>query len=162
MAKKYHHRKNKRGGSGNPNLPYSQPVKYGGSAYSSASSYGTYVNGSGGSQYDRVFSQNSPDAGNPSNNIWGVQGQNLTMPQNPTPQQLSLIQSAGSRRRMSRSRSRSRMSRMNRSRSRRGGFFGEVLNQAVVPFSLLAMQQTFRRKGKGKKTQKRSFRRYRK
>ena len=160
MPKKYHHRKNKRGGTGNPNLPYSQPVSYGG-GYSSASSYGTYVNGSGDSQYNRVFSQTSPDAGNPSNNIWGVQGQNLTMPQNPTPQQLSLIQSAGRRRKMSRSRSRSRMSRMGRTRSRRGGYFGDVISQAAVPFGILALQQTFGRKGK--KTQKRRVtRKYRK
>lgn len=141
MPKKYHHRKNKRGGNGNPNLPYSQPTKYGGGAYSSASTYGTYVNGSGDSQYNRVFSQNSPDAGNPSNNIWGVQGQNLTMPQNPTPQQLSLIQSAGRRRRMSR-----RMSRMLKTRSRRGGYFGQVLNQAVAPFTLLAFTANLQKK----------------
>jgi hypothetical protein len=152
MPKRNHYRKNKRGGS-NPNLPYSSPVKYGGSSYSSASSYGTYVNGSGNSQYDRVFSQNSPDINNPSNNIWGVQGQNLTMPQNPTPQQLSLIQSAGAKRRTTRRMSRSR------SRSRRGGSFAQVINNAVVPFSLLALQQTFRRKGK-KSSKRRTKRRY--
>jgi hypothetical protein len=160
MPKKYY-RKNKRGGN-NPNLPYSQPVKYGGAGepYSSASSYGTYVNGSGDSQYNRVFSQSSPDASNPSNNIWGVQGQNLTMPQNPTNQQLSLIQSAGARRRSARRMSKSRMSR-SRSRSRRGGNFGQVISQAVVPFSLLALQQTFRRKGK-KSQKKQTKRRFRK
>lgn len=152
MPKINHYRK-KRGGS-NPNLPYSAPVKYGGSAgsYSSASSYGTYVNGSGNSQYDRVFSQNSPDISNPSNNIWGVQGQNLQMPQNPTAQQLSLIQSAGAKRRTKR--------RMGRSRSRRGGSFGQVISNAVVPFSLLALQQTFKRKGK-RTSKRRTKRRYR-
>jgi hypothetical protein len=128
MPKKSHYRKLKKGG-----------------AYSSASSYGTYVNGSGDSQYDRVFSQNSPDAGNPSNNIWGVQGQNLGLPSNtPSQQQLSLIQSAGRRR-----------TKRNRSRSRRGGFFGEVINQAVVPFTLLGLQQTFRRKGKKSQSKRR-------
>jgi hypothetical protein len=134
MPKKTHYRKVKRGG-----------------AYSSASSYGTYVNGTGPSQYDRVFSQNSPDASNPSNNIWGAQGQNLGLPPNtPNQQQLSLIQSAGRRRTRSRS--------MSRSRSRRGGFFGQVLNQAAVPFTLLGLQQTFRRKGK-KSRRKQSRRR---
>lgn len=138
MPKKSHYRKVKRGG-----------------AYSSASSYGTYVNGSGNSQYDRVFSQNSPDAGNPSNNIWGVQGQNLGLPSNtPSQQQLSLIQSAG-RRRTKRNRSRSRRRMMSRSRSKRGGFFGEVVNQAVVPFTLLGLQQTFRRKGKKSQSKRR-------
>ena len=157
MPKRNHYRKNKRGGS-NPNLPYSAPVKYGGSHYSSASTYGTYVNGSGNSQYERVFSQSSPDAVNPSNNIWGVQGQNLTMPQNPTPQQLSLIQSAGSKRR-TKCRTKCRTGR-SRSKSRRGGSFGQVINNAVVPFSLLALQQTFRRKGKKKSSKRRTKRRY--
>ena len=45
-------------------------------------------------------------------------------------------QVAGSRRRRS-------------SRSRRGGFFGQVLSQAVVPLSLLGLQQSYRRKGRG-------------
>jgi len=33
-------------------------------------------------------------------------------------------------------------------RHKRGGFWGEVINQAVVPFSLLAMQQRYGKKGK--------------
>jgi hypothetical protein len=32
--------------------------------------------------------------------------------------------------------------------------FGSVINQAIVPFSLLAMQQSYRKKG-GRKTMKR-------
>jgi hypothetical protein len=120
MARKSHNRKMKRGGS-NPNLPYAAPVKFGGAAYTSGSSYGPYVNGSGDSQYDRVFSLSSPDANNQSNAIWGVQGQNLGLPGNvtPTAQNLSLIQSAGSRRRMRmRGMSRSRGRSMRRSRGR--------------------------------------------
>ncbi len=167
---KSHHRK--RGGNNNPNLPYSQQVKYGGGPYSSASTYGSYVNGSGDSQYNRVFSLNSPDASNPSNNIVGVQGQNMTNAYTPNAQQLSLIQSAGSKyRTMSRSRtsgrtrsrssgrSRGRSRSRSNSRTRRGGNFGTILNQAVVPFSLLALQQTYRRKGKksSKKSTKRRF-----
>jgi hypothetical protein len=143
-----------------PKKSHYRKVKRGGGAYSSASSYGTYVNGTGPSQYDRVFSQNSPDASNPSNNIWGAQGQNLGLPPNtPNQQQLSLIQSAGRRRTRSRMMSRNRM--MSRTRSRRGGYFGEVISQAVVPFSLLGLQQTFRRKGK-KSQRKQSKRRGRK
>ena len=54
----------------------------------------------------------------------------------------SLIQSAG-RRRKSR-------------RSRRGGFFGQVINQAIVPFGLLGLQQTYRKKSRGgRKSRKR-------
>ena len=39
-----------------------------------------------------------------------------------------------------------------RSRSRRGGFLGamgSVINQAIVPFTLLGMQQTYRKKHNG-------------
>jgi len=42
-------------------------------------------------------------------------------------------------------------------KSRRGGFLGSLINQAIVPFSILAAQQTFgRRKGVkgGKRTRK--------
>ena len=43
-----------------------------------------------------------------------------------------------------------------RSRSRRGGFLGSLINQAIVPFSILGMQQTYRRrKSGGKKTRRR-------
>ena len=34
-------------------------------------------------------------------------------------------------------------------KSRRGGFLGSLINQAIVPFSILGMQQTYRRKGRG-------------
>ena len=36
-----------------------------------------------------------------------------------------------------------------RRRSRRGGFWGEIINQAIVPFSILGMQQTYRRRKSG-------------
>jgi hypothetical protein len=40
-------------------------------------------------------------------------------------------------------------------RRKRGGFFGEAaVNQAVVPFALLGMQQTYRRKRGGRRTRK--------
>jgi hypothetical protein len=50
-----------------------------------------------------------------------------------------LIQSAGRR----------------RVRGKKGGFLGPVLNQAVVPATLLALQQTYGRKGN--KTLKKRF-----
>ena len=33
-----------------------------------------------------------------------------------------------------------------KSRRKRGGFFGEIINQAIVPFTLLSMQQSYRKK----------------
>lgn len=34
-------------------------------------------------------------------------------------------------------------------RKKRGGFFGSIINQAIVPLSLLTMQQTYRKKSHG-------------
>ena len=104
------------------------------STYSSASSYGMAVNGTGNSQFERVFSQTGPDAQYPSNQIVGVQGQNLGYSPSAT------IQKAGSRK-------------------KKGGFWGQIINQALVPFGILGMQQTYRRKKHGgKKTRKHSRR----
>jgi hypothetical protein len=36
-----------------------------------------------------------------------------------------------------------------KAKSRRGGFLGSLINQAIVPFSILGMQQTYRRKRRG-------------
>jgi len=156
MVRKTSHRRHKRGG--NPNLPYSAPSKggrrrrmRGGNApYSSASSYGSYVNGSENSQYDRVFSQAGPYASVQGNVSIGAQGQNAGMLGTPNNNNLSLIQSAGSKRRHSRKR--------NHTKKRHGGFLGQVINQAIVPFGLLGMQQTYRR-NKNRNTSFRSRRR---
>ena len=89
------------------------------SSYSSGASYGVAVNGDTNSQYDRTFMGTGPAT------YRGVQGQ-----------------MTGGRRRGRRS---SR-------RSRRGGFLGamgSVINQAIVPFSILGMQQTYRKKHRG-------------
>jgi hypothetical protein len=107
-----------RGGSGN---------------YTSGSTYGTYVNGSGDSQFARTFDTTGPYAGRAGSEYVGAQGQWAQQPGTPSAQNLSLIQSAGRRRK----------------RSRRGGFFGEVINQAIVPFGLLGLQQTYRKKSHG-------------
>ncbi len=43
-----------------------------------------------------------------------------------------------------------------RRKSKRGGFWGQVINQAVVPFSILGMQQTYnKRKHHNGKTHRR-------
>jgi hypothetical protein len=110
-----HGRKHRGGNAPNP------------SSYSSASSYGMTVNGTGDNQFNRVFGN-----GGNSNVITGVQGQNAGIP--PT-----LAQRAGGKR-----------------RSKRGGFWGQVINQAVVPFGILGLQQTYGRKQhKGGKTHRR-------
>ena len=115
--------------------------------YSSASTYGTYVNGSVDSQYNRVFGSGSA---NQSNVIVGEQGQWARPVNTPTAQNLALVQSAGRRRH-----------RRRHGRSRRGGLIGEVVNQAIVPLTLLGMQHTYR-KGKrgGRRTRRRSHRRH--
>jgi hypothetical protein len=117
----------------------SHSVKRGGGNYTSASTYGSYVNGSGNSQYNRVFDENTSNAARQSNVIIGAQGQNSHQPNQPSGQNLSLIQSAGRRRRRTN----------RRTRTKRGGLWGEVINQAIVPFSILGMQQTYRRKKHG-------------
>ena len=92
------------------------------SSYSSATTYGGVVNGSMDSQFNRVFSQTGMDSKSQSNTIIGAQGQNAGIP-------ATLAQKAGARR-----------------RSKKGGFMGEVINQAIVPFGILGLQQTYGRK----------------
>ena len=127
MAKRRHSRRHKRSQRGGN--------------YSSASTYGSYVNGSGDSQYNRVFDQGNS---NQSNIIIGSQGQNSHQAGIPSGQNLSLVQSAGSR---------------HRKRGKRGGFWGQVINQALVPFSILGLQQTYRRKGSSSGNKSRRYRR---
>ena len=123
MAKHRHSRRHRsrsrrmRGGNGN---------------YTSGSTYGMYVNGSGDSQFARTFDATGPYAARAGSEYVGAQGQWSQQPNVPSAQNLSLVQSAGKRR-----------------KSRRGGFFGEVINQAIVPFGLLGLQQTYRKKRSG-------------
>lgn len=106
-----------------------------GGSYTSASTYGGYVNGSPATQFARTFDSNGQYASRAGAEYVGAQGQGGQIHNMPTQQNLSLIQSAG-RRRKSR-------------KSRRGGFFGQVINQAIVPFGLLGLQQTYRKKSRG-------------
>ena len=97
-------------------------------------------------QYNSVFDIGSKTLGN-SFTI-------LPASQTPTPGNLSLIQSAGARRKGRRGRG--------RMTKKRGGFLmGEVINQAVVPFGLLALQNRYgRRKSRMNKSRRsRRFRR---
>lgn len=116
---------------------YKRGVSRGGSGnYTSASTYGSYVNGSGNSQFARTFSQTGPYANRFGTDYVGAQGQWTKQPNQPTQQDLTLIQSAG---------------RSRRSRRKRGGLWGEVINQAIVPFGLLGLQQSYRRHKRGSK-----------
>jgi hypothetical protein len=95
-------------------------------------------------QYNSVFDIGSKTLGN----SFTV----LPASQTPTPGNLALIQSAGARRR----------GRRGRMTKKRGGFLmGEVINQAVVPFGLLALQNRYgRRKSRMNKSRRsRRFRR---
>jgi hypothetical protein len=117
-------------------------LKRGGSNYSSAASYGSYVNGNANSQFSRTFDVAGPYGSRVGSEYVGAQGQWASQPNTPNTSQLSLIQSAGRR------------------RKKRGGFpIGSVINQAIVPFSLLGLQQTYRKKKGGRRTRKRSSRR---
>lgn len=124
MAKQRHSRRHKN---------KSRSRSYKGGSYTSASSYGSYVNGSPDSQFSRTFDAIGPYASRIGSEYVGAQGQLSQQPSAPSAEQLNLVQSAGKRRR----------------KSRRGGFFGEVINQAIVPFALLGLQQTYKKKHRG-------------
>ena len=97
--------------------------------YSSGATYGSYVNGGMNSQFDRVFNSPSQSASS-----IGAQGQNANMSAGvPTAANLALAQGGG-RRRKHHSR-----------RNKRGGVLGPIINQAIVPFGILAMQQRYKR-----------------
>ena len=123
MAHKRRHSRGKRGSR-----------KMRGGSYTSGSTYGSYVNGTGNEQFARTFDSTGPYAARAGAEYVGAQGQNAQQFGTPSAQNLSLIQSAGKRR-----------------RSRRGGFLelGGVINQAVVPFTLLGLQQSYRKKSYG-------------
>ena len=101
------------------------------SSYSSAATYALATAGNSDTQYNNVFDigKNNQQG----NGLIGLQGQTV-----------------GGRRKRSRSRSRSRR----RSRSQKGGFWSGIISTALTPFSLVAMQQSYRRK-KGGKTRRR-------
>ena len=115
-----------------------------GGAYSSATSYGEYVNGSGGSQWARTMDQGGAYGQVPGNVIIGAQGQNV-QPANMSPSQAQLNLVSGSQ--------------MGGRRRKKGGFLGEVINQAIVPFALVGMQNTYRRKRGGRSRRTRRHRR---
>jgi hypothetical protein len=119
MANKRRHSRGKRGSR-----------KMRGGSYTSGSTYGSYVNGTGPLQFARTFDIAGPYGARAGSEYVGAQGQNSQQFGTPSAQNLSLIQSGG---------------RSRRRRSRRGGFLelGGVINQAIVPLGLLGMQQAY-------------------
>lgn len=106
----------------------------GGQSYGSANEYGTYVNGSGDAQYARTFENGNPTPFG--NGPYGAQGQNTVIP----PSMASSGVITGGKR-----------------RAKKGGYWGQVLSTALVPFGLWAAQNRFskRRSAKsGGKTRK--------
>lgn len=98
--------------------------------YGSASNWMESTVGNGNTQWNNVFNQNDNKSVSDSNAIRGLQGQ-----------------VAGSRRRRS------------ARRSRKGGFWSEVVKQAIVPFTLLGLQQTYAKRRHLKKGGTRKHRR---
>jgi hypothetical protein len=75
-------------------------ISGGNSAYSSATTYGSYVNGSADAQWNRTMDTTGMYGKIPGNILIGAQGQNIVpKSQMPDSSQLSLIQKAGKRHR---------------------------------------------------------------
>ena len=109
------------------------------SLYNSGHQYGSVVSGPISRQIESTFEKGPTSGMGQSNALVGVQGQQSVRPP----------QKGGSRR-------------------KRGGLLGPVLNQAVVPFGILALQQMYGRRGnksgtkrfKKNYSRRRSFRKY--
>ena len=99
------------------------------SSYSSAPTYALSSAGDGNTQFKNVFVEPTAHRGN---GLVGLQGQWV----------------GGRRRKRSRSRSRTRSRARTRTRSRtqKGGFWNQVISNALTPLTLLTAQQTFRKK----------------
>lgn len=126
-------RYNKRGGQNGSAYPAPNP-----GSYSSATTYQQAVNGTGDEQFNRVFDVKGPEGDNSSNVIVGVQGQNVGV---------SPINNSGSLKGGSR-------------RKKRGGFWNQVLNQAIVPLSIFGMQQSYKRNKRGGNKRTKKSRKY--
>jgi hypothetical protein len=127
MPKRRNSKRNRAGGTHSANP----------SAYSDAASYALATAGNSNTQYSNVFDigKNNQQG----NGLVGLQGQRV-----------------GGGRSRGRGRSQGRSRGRKRSRSQKGGFWGGLISNALAPFSLLAMQQSFKRKNNGNQTRRRS------
>ena len=101
-----------------------------------ASEYMSQLVGDANAQYNRTFDVNS--SANKGNALVLADGRSIS--------------GGSSRRRRSRARGkgRGRASGSSRSRTKRGGFMGSVINQALVPLTLIGLQQRYKGKRQGK------------
>ncbi len=113
-------RRRQRGGSGEPPAP---PAP---APYSDSASYMLSKVGDGNTQWNNVFATQGPVPFG--NEIRPLDG-NINVQAN--------IQAGGRRRRGTR-------------KGKRGGFFGNVISQAIVPFGLLALQNKYSRRMRNK------------
>ena len=112
-----------------------------GGNWTSGSSYGEFVNGPGPAQFDRTFSTAGPYADRIGTGYIGAQGQWFKQPNVPTAENLALVQSAGKRR-----------------KGKRGGFLGPVISQAIVPATILGLQQSYGRRSRSSNKTRRNRR----
>ena len=106
--------------------------------YSDAASYALATVGTANTQYNNVFDISKSQV--PGNALVSLNGK----------------QTVGGRRSRSRSRNKSRSRSRSRRRSQKGGLWGGIISKALAPFTLLAMQQSYRRKTRGNQTRRRS------
>jgi len=130
--------------------------------YSSASTYALATAGTPNQQYDRTFM----GSGNTSNVLQPI-GVNDNLQYAPTSQNLQLVQSAGSGTQqhntvhhMAHNTAHRVSSHRGGSRRRRGGNWGQVVGNAIVPFGILGMQQTFKKRGGTRHNKSRRHRRH--
>uniref|UniRef100_A0A6C0BY03 Uncharacterized protein n=1 Tax=viral metagenome TaxID=1070528 RepID=A0A6C0BY03_9ZZZZ len=110
------------------------PATYAAGGSEGAAPYVLSQYGNGNTQWDNVFTGSGASP-------YGNQLVNLQHPGVTSPASLSPppTQKGGSRKR-------------GKGRGKKGGFIGSVLSQAVVPFGLLALQQSYGRRMKSRRT----------
>jgi|APCry1669189534_1035231.scaffolds.fasta_scaffold155496_1 hypothetical protein len=112
--------------------------------YTSATTWGEHVNGSGDSQWARVFENGVSPTPN-GNLIVGAEGQNSIIP--------ASVRSSGMIGGKKRSNKKGgqngppMMGGKRKSRSKKGGYWAQVINQALVPFGLWGMQNRYGKRG---------------
>ena len=100
-----------------------------------AADYMLQTVGTGDQQFNNVFDINSPLKAQ-GNEIVGLQGQNTQWPADVGINSAAARAMTGGKRRR---------------RGRRGGFLGPAINQAIVPLSILGMQQSYKKRRGGKR-----------
>lgn len=96
---------------------------YKGGNYTSGSTYGSYVNGSGNEQFARTFDSTGPYGSRFGSQYIGAQGQMSQQYGTPNQQNLSLIQTAGK----------------HKHKNKRNSFLARTLNK-FIPLSLLGFK----------------------